>query len=218
MDTTGLYRLRIEAVERAERILERHEAELVAKEQLLERALATGMQPCQDDWQQRVEAALSGVRKCDDIYRSNSISGGGVLTTTAVLKEWEDLLSRLEKHAAQWRRKDAEITAREQDVAQREAALEKERHWLLQERQRLTKSEEALSAMRVAVEQRTRGLNIRESELSARHGRGVEDEENHKAARIILQERETQLALDRERCNRLLEALCELYGRLALLV
>ncbi|RNF08044.1 uncharacterized protein Tco025E_07253 [Trypanosoma conorhini] len=217
MDTTDVYRLRLAAVERAERLLERHEAELAAREQLLERALAEGMHPSQDDWRQRVEAALCGVRKRGEVHYGGGTSGGSGHTATAVLKEWEDLIAQLEKHAAQWRRKDAELTARERDVAQREAALEEGQQCVQKESERLTKSQAALSAMRVAVEQRTRDLNVRESELLAGHGRSMEEEERYKAARVALQQRETQLTSDQERCNRLLEALCELYARLALL-
>ncbi|RNF15450.1 hypothetical protein TcG_06999 [Trypanosoma cruzi] len=217
MYTTDAYRLRIEALERAERILERQEAELAARENLLERAVAIGMQPSQEGWQQHVEDALSSLRSRSAVQDGGNIySGGGVQKATAMLGEWEDLVAKLEKHASQWRRKDAEIATRERDLARREAALEQERQILLQESEHLANLRERLSSMRVTVEERTRELNLREAELLARNGKAVEGEDGCTTALIALQEREAKLKADRERCDCLLEALFELYSRLLL--
>ncbi|KAF8284697.1 hypothetical protein TcBrA4_0068910 [Trypanosoma cruzi] len=87
-----------------------------------------------------------------------------------MLGEWEDLVAKLEKHASQWRRKDAEIATRERDLARRERALEQERQILLQESEHLGELRERLSSMRVTVEERTRRTGIwREAELLARN-------------------------------------------------
>ncbi|KEG09712.1 hypothetical protein DQ04_04781040 [Trypanosoma grayi] len=206
MDAGAGYRLRVAGIERTELLLQRHEAELTAKAHLLERAVAISMQPALEDWQNRVEAALKSV----------PVRNSGI-TAAEMLKEWEELVVRLEKHAAQLRQKDAEISGRERSVTQREATLQ-------QECQRLVESQEALAEVRAAVEQRTRELTQREADL-ARRGHfaaaaasAEEWREKTRRAAVAMQEREAHMAVEWERCQQLIEALSEICGRVASLL
>ncbi|ORC89084.1 uncharacterized protein TM35_000142950 [Trypanosoma theileri] len=216
MDARTIYQLRLDAIERAERLLEEHEAEVVARENLLERAVAIGIQPSHENWQQEVEVALRSIPR-----RNNSNNG----MIVAMLKGWEDLIVNLEKHASELRRKDAEITEREQAVQNREKAVQQQQEQLVEERRRLAESQEALINIRVAVEKRTRDLNLREVEL-ARRTRIVEDENSRKAKQIAeetavkirLREKERELETRQDQCEEVLNALNELCGRVELLI